>query len=319
MVPMRYFVALLALSAVPVLVAQAPIQTLPAPAAPATDPNKVVLTIGAQKITVSEYDDFVNSLPQQYQAYARGAGKRAFGEQIVQLTVLAAEAEKQKLDQDQKTKQELQFQRANFLAGIMFSNLQKNAKIDDAAIQKYYDEHKADFETVTARHILIRVKGAPMQAPAGKPELSDEEALAKAQEIRKRLVAGEDFATLAKAESYDTGSAAMGGSLGSFKKGMMVPPFEAAAFAAKIGDISEPVKTPFGYHIILVEKHESKSLAESKSDIETKLRPEMARQAVEALRKDVSVEMDDSFFGPAPRTGPSVGAPPSAPAPAPAK
>ena len=172
MVPMRYLVALLAVSAVPALLAQAPIQTLPAPAAPATDPNKVVLTIGTQKITASEYDDFVNSLPQQYQAYARGAGKRAFGEQIVQLTVLAAEAEKQKLDQDQKTKQELQFQRANFLAGIMFSNLQKNAKIDDAAIQKYYDEHKADFETVTARHVLIRVKGAPMQAPAGKPELA---------------------------------------------------------------------------------------------------------------------------------------------------
>jgi peptidyl-prolyl cis-trans isomerase C len=316
---MRYFVALLALSAVPVLVAQAPIQTLPAPAAPATDPNKVVLTIGTQKITASEYDDFVNSLPQQYQAYARGAGKRAFGEQIVQLTVLAAEAEKEKLDQDQKTKQELQFQRANFLAGIMFSNLQKTAKIDDAAIQKYYDEHKADFETVTARHILIRVKGAPMQAPAGKPELSDEEALAKAQEIRKRLVAGEDFATLAKAESYDTGSAAMGGSLGSFKKGMMVPPFETAAFAAKIDDISEPVKTPFGYHIIQVQKHESKSLAESKTDIEAKLRPEMARQAVEALRKDVSVEMDDAFFGPAPRTAPSLSAPPAAPAPAPAK
>jgi peptidyl-prolyl cis-trans isomerase C len=315
---MRYFVALLALSAVPALVAQTSVQTLPAPAAPATDPNKVVLTIGSQKITAAEYDDFVNSLPQQYQAYARGAGKRTFGEQIVQLTVLAAQAEKQKLDQEPKIQQELQFQRENFLAGIMFSDLQKNARIDDAAIQKYYDDHKGDFETVTARHVLIRVKGAPMQSPAGKPELSDEEALAKAQEIRKRLVAGEDFATVAKAESYDTGSAAMGGSLGSFKKGMMVPPFEAAAFAAKIGDISEPVKTPFGYHIIQVEKHETKSLAESKSDIEAKLRPEIARQEVEALRKNVSVEMDDAFFGPAPRTAPSFGAP-AAPGPASAK
>jgi parvulin-like peptidyl-prolyl isomerase len=320
---MRYFAAFLALSAVPALIAQAPIQTLPAPASPATDPNKVVLTIGTQKITAAEYDDFVNSLPQQYQAYARGAGKRAFGEQIVQLTVLAAQAEKQKLDQDPKIQKELQFQRENFLAGIMFADLQKNAKVDDAAMQKYFDEHKVDFETVTARHILIRVKGAPMQAPTGKPELSDEEALAKAQEIRKRLVAGEDFATIAKAESYDTGSAAMGGSLGSFKKGMMVPPFEQAAFAAKIGDISEPVKTAFGYHIIQVEKHETKTLAESKSDIETKLRPEIARQDVEALRKDVKVEMDDAFFGPAPRQAPSLGAPaasaPSAPAAAPAK
>jgi parvulin-like peptidyl-prolyl isomerase len=274
---MKYFVAFLALSAIPALFAQGQIQTLPAPAAPATDPNKVVLTVGTQKITAAEYDEFVSSLPTQYQAYARGAGKRAFGEQIVQLTLLSMEAEKQKLDQDPKVQKELLFQRENFLAGIMFQDLQKNAKVDDAAIQKYYDDHKTDYETISARHILIRVKGAPMQAPVGKPELSDEEALAKAQAIRKRVVGGEDFAKVAKDESDDTGSASMGGNLGNFKKGMMVPPFEQAAFAAKVGDITEPVKTPFGYHIIQVQSHEIKSLADSKSDIETKLRPELAR------------------------------------------
>jgi peptidyl-prolyl cis-trans isomerase C len=309
---MKYLLALLALSAVPVLIAQAPVQTLPAPASPATDPSKVILTVGTQKITAGEYDDFVNSLPAQYQTYARGAGKRAFGEQIVQLTLLAAEAEKQKLDQDPKVQKEIMFQRENLLAGLMFADLQKNAKIDDAAIQKYYDEHKNDYETVTARHILIRVKGAPMQATAGKPELSDEEALAKAQDVRKRLVGGEDFAKVAKEVSDDSGSASMGGNLGSFKKGMMVPPFETAAFAAKVNDISEPVKTPFGYHIIQVQSHETKSLADSKSDIEGKLRPDIARQAVEALRKSTTVELDDAFFGPAPPAAPASATAPRA-------
>lgn len=80
----------------------------------------------------------------------------------------------------------------------------------------------------------------------------------------------------------------------------MVPPFETAAFAAKVGDITEPVKTPFGYHLIKVEAHTTKSLAEAKPDIEKKLRPEMARVSVEALRKNATVTMDDSFFGPAP-------------------
>jgi peptidyl-prolyl cis-trans isomerase C len=325
---MRYTVAFLALSAIPALVAQNQIQTLPAPASPAVDPNKVIITVGTQKITAGEYDSFVNSLPQQYQSYARGTGKRAFGEQIVQLTLLAEEAEKQKLDQDPKVQKDILFQRENLLAGLMFAQLQKDAKVDDAAIQKYYEEHKVDYDQVTARHILIRVKGAPMQAPAGKPELSDEEALAKAQEARKRVVGGEDFAKVAKELSDDTGSASMGGSLGTFKKGMMVPPFEQAAFAAKIGDISEPVKTPFGYHIIQVQQHESKTLAEAKPEIESKLRPEIARAQVEALRKNVTVDLDDSFFGPAPRTAPTLGAPgaapaasaaPAAPAPAPAK
>ena len=310
---MKYLLALLALSAVPALIAQAPIQTLPAPAAPATDPNKVVLTIGTQKITAGEYDDFVNSLPEQYKTYARGAGRRAFGEQIIQLTLLAAEAEKQKLDQDPKVQKEIMFQRENLLAGLMFTNLQKNAKVDDAAVQKYYDDHKADYETVTARHILIRVKGAPMQAAAGKPELSDEEALAKAQDARKRVVGGEDFAKVAKEMSDDTGSAAMGGNLGQFKKGMMVPPFETAAFAAKVGDISEPVKTPFGYHIIQVQAHETKSLAEAKADIEGKLRPDLARQAVDAMRKNTTVEMDDAFFGPATPAAPATAVRPPVP------
>jgi peptidyl-prolyl cis-trans isomerase C len=318
---MRTILAVLALSAATALIAQSQIQALPAPASPAVDPNKVVLTVGTQKITAGEYDEFVNSLPQQYQTYARGAGKRAFGEQIVQLTLLAAEAEKQKLDQNPKVQKEILFQKENILAGLMFADLQKQAKVDDAAIAKYYEDHRVDYDTVTARHILIRVKGAPMQAPAGKPELSDEEALAKAQEARKRIVGGEDFAKVAKEMSDDTGSAAMGGNLGSFKKGMMVPPFEQAAFSAKVGDISEPVKTPFGYHIIQVQSHETKTLADSKSDIETKLRPELARQAVDALRKNTTVDMDDNFFGPAPRTTP-LGAPappPAAPSAAPAK
>ena len=107
--------------------------------------------------------------------------------------------------------------------------------MDDAAVEKYYNEHKSDYEVLKARHILIRVKGAPMQAVAGKPELTDEEALAKAQDDTQATGGGEDFATLAKAESDDAGSGAQGGELGEFHKGMMVPPFETAAFAAKVG------------------------------------------------------------------------------------
>ncbi len=283
--------ALLAFIAIPLL-AQTSVPGKP-------DPNKVVLTIGDEKITAADYDELVKSLPPQYQQYANGPGKRAFAEQIIQLKLLSADAEKQKLDQDPKVKAQLAFSRQNALAALMFQNIQDNVKIDDDAIQKYYDAHKNDYETVKASHILIRVKGAPMPAVAGKPELTDEEALAKAKAIRARVVGGEDFATVARAESDDAGSGAKGGDLGEFKRGMMVPPFEAAAFAAKVGEITEPVKSPFGYHIIKVEAHTTKTLAESKADIVTKLKPEMARQAVEGLRKAAKVDIDDSFFGPA--------------------
>lgn len=286
------------LFAAPALFAQAP-----AAAAPSADANKVVLTVGDQKFTAAQWDELVASLPTQYQQAARGAGKRQFAEQIAQLKLLAAAAAKDKLEEKPDVKRQMEFARENILAGAMYTRMQDSVKVDDAAIEKYYNEHKGDYETLKARHILIRVKGAPMPAAAGKPELSDEEALAKAQEIRKKLLAGEDFAKLAQTESDDAGSGAQGGNLGEFKKGMMVPPFEEAAFAAKIGEITEPVKTPFGYHIIKVEAHDTKSLADVKSDIAAKLKPELARAEVEKLRKNSNVQLDDAFFGPAQPTG----------------
>jgi peptidyl-prolyl cis-trans isomerase C len=317
----KFFVpAIVALSVLPSF-AQAPAMpkvpapAAAAPAAPPPEPNKVVLTIGDEKITEAQFDDMINAIPAQYQQYARGAGRRAFAEQIVQVKVLSQEAEKRKIDQQLKVKQEVEFQRQNLLAQAMFLALQESVKVDDAAVEKYFNEHKNEYEVLKARHILIRVKGAPMQAVAGKPELTDEEALAKAQALRKRLVAGEDFATIAKAESDDSGSGAQGGDLGEFRKGMMVPPFEEAAFAAKINEITQPVKTPFGYHLIKVESHATKTLPEVRPDIEKKLRPELARSSVENLRKGATVQMDDGFFGPAT----PAAAPVPAPGPAAAK
>jgi peptidyl-prolyl cis-trans isomerase C len=263
------------------------------------DPNHVVLTIGEIKLTAADYERLVSALPQQYQAYAKGPGRRAFAENLVQMKLLSNEAVKENLDKQPNVQDQLKFQREDLLARTMFLHFQDTAKVDDAAVQQYYQGHSGEFESVKASHILIRVKGAPMPAAAGKAELTDEEALAKAQAIRKRIAGGEDFATVAKAESDDTGSAQNGGSLGEFHRGQMVPPFEQAAFSMKPGDISEPVKTPFGYHIIKVEAHAARPLAEAKPDIEKKLRPDIARKQLEALRSSTPVQFDDSYFGPA--------------------
>ena len=99
---------------------------------------------------------------------------------------------------------------------------------------------EADIE---AAHILIRPEGGTPADSAA--------ALATIQQLRARVLAGEDFATLARQYSDDTGSGQRGGSLGSFGRGRMVPPFEAAAFALTApGELSEPVQTRFGWHLI---------------------------------------------------------------------
>jgi len=282
------------------------------PADAPVDPNKVILTIGSTTITMDQYNKMVDALPQQYQTFARGAGKRQFAENIVQLTLLAADAEKKGLDQDPSVKEQIAVSRKDILAKAMFEDMQKNLKVDDAAIQTYYDAHKNEYESVKAKHILIRVKGAPMPGVEGRPELTDEQALVKANAVRAKLVSGADFATVAKADSDDSGSAAQGGDLGEFRRGMMVPPFEQAAFSLKVGEISQPVKSPFGYHIIVVQEHKLKTLEDSKADIEKAIRPEMARKAVEDMRAKANVKIDDGYFGPAPPPTPAAPGPPAA-------
>jgi len=129
-------------------------------------------------------------------------------------------------------------------------------------------------------------------------DLTEEEALAKATEIKKKLDGGADFATLAKAESDDTGSGANGGDLGNFKHGQMVPAFEAAAFALPTGKVSDPVKTQFGYHLIRMDSKESKTFEQAKAEIVEKLGPEAAKKQADDLRAAAKVTFDDSFFGP---------------------
>ena len=267
--------------------------------------DKVILTVGDETMTVGQYNQLVDGLPEQYQATARGAGKRQVVEQLINLKAMAQEARRRKLDQDPGYKAQVAFQSENILASVLFRDMSANLKIGDAEVQKYYDEHKGEYERVKARHILIRTKGSA--APAGgKKELTDEEALEKTKALRARIVAGEDFAAIAKVESDDTGSGATGGDLNFFSHGQMVPPFEKAAFALPVGQVSEPVKSQFGYHLILVEKHESKTLDEVRPEIEKKLRPELAKQAVDNLRKQTTVKVDDSFFGPATPASPML-------------
>ena len=269
----------------------------PAPAAKPVAPDDVVITVGDMKVTEWQYERILESLPQNYQAAARGAQKKQFGDFLVRILVAAQEGRKRNLDQSPAYQIQATFAQANLLATVTNEAINKSIKVDEAEMRKYYEEHKGEFEQVRARHILIRAQGSPVNPPATKKELSDDEALAKAKELRGKLEGGADFAELAKAESDDAGSGSNGGELGTFHHGQMVPPFDQAAFALKPGELSQPVKTQFGYHLIQTESKDTRSFDDVKSELETRMRPAAAQKAIDDLVKKSGAVLNADFFG----------------------
>jgi len=140
------------------------------------------------------------------------------------------------------------------------------------------DRRVGESEVVKASHILLK----------SGPELNDDSLKTEASKILKSAKDNkEPFAILATKHSQDNGSASKGGDLGYFKKGMMVPEFEEAAFSAKVGDIVGPIKTQFGYHIIYVEDKRNEDIKYS----EIKLSPTMSTATKTKLFRDaVSIQ-----------------------------
>ena len=268
----------------------------------AVSADTVVLTIGSERITKAEFEQIFQQVVSQMPPERRGAAqdpqaRRQLAEQLAELKALAQEARRLKIDQTPEAKSQLAMRDDQLIAGLLYQQISKETKPSPADLQAYYDGHKNEWETVSARHNLIRMKGSPVALKDGQKDLTDEEALAKAKDLRAKIVAGGDFAALAKAESDDIGSGANGGSLGEFTRGRMVPPFDEAAFTLKVNDVSEPVKTQFGYHIIQVTKHDTKKMEDVKNEITDKVGPEMAQKSVEAIRDKASITFDQSYFG----------------------
>ena len=204
---------------------------------------KVLARVGSQDITEAEVFMFLQPFGQQaMMLYGTEQGRKMILDDVISMRLYALEGEKAKLDEAPDFRAALENTRRAMLAQSAMREMIKDIKITDEETRKFYDEHQDMFmqqERVHARHILVKAES--------------EDILAK---IQNDLKAGVSFDALAKQYSIDPGSAVNGGDLGEFPRGVMVPEFEEAAFGLKNpGDISEPVKSQFGWHIIKLEGH----------------------------------------------------------------
>ncbi len=229
---------------------------------------------------------------------------------VADMILVSKAAEDKKLGDTPEFKRKTEFARKKLLMEGLLQSIGKDALTDDA-MHKVYDEavkQIGEEKEVHARHILFR-------APAG-DEKASKEAEDKVKAVIARLKKGEDFAKVAGEVTEDPSGKANGGDLGYFSKDQMVPEFSEAAFKLENGQISDPVKTQFGWHVIKVEDKRVKpapKFEEVKPQIENFVVRKAQAELVTKLRAEAKIERMDK---PAKADDKPAA---STPAPAPAK
>jgi peptidyl-prolyl cis-trans isomerase C len=209
---------------------------------------------------------------------------------VADMILVSKAAEDKKLADTPEFKRKSEFARKKLLMEGLLQSIGKDALTDDA-MHKVYDEavkQIGEEKEVHARHILFR-------APAG-DEKASKEAEDKIKAVIARLKKGEDFSKVAGEVTEDPSGKANGGDLGYFSKDQMVPEFSEAAFKLEQGQISEPVKTQFGWHVIKVEDKRVKQapkFEEVKPQIENFVVRKAQAELVTKLRADAKIERMD--------------------------
>lgn len=243
----------------------------------------VLARFDGMTVTSDEFNQKLASLPDNLKA-AMLRNKKGFIEELAAEHFLFKEAERRKLDAEPDVKRLLEAARRKILvAKLIELEIDKKLSVTAEEAERYYNDHKDDFMTpvlLRASHILVK---------------TEEEARA----VKAELAGGADFEDTARRKSTDA-TAMRGGDLGFFQKGQFVPEFEDTAFKMKKGEVSDPVKTQFGYHLIKLTDRAEPILRDFKS-IKERLQERMLLQKrsqafkvyVEKLKGNSRVDIDE--------------------------
>ena len=243
--------------------------------------DTVVATVNGTKITLGQMIALRETLPPEYQQLPDDVLFKGIYEQLIQQEVLAQSI----TELSPRTLATLENDKRGLVSGIAIEGIVKEA-VTEEALQAAYDARFKDAVAQTeysAAHILVDTQEA-------------------ADKLKADLAGGADFAELAKANSTDTGSGANGGDLGWFGMGMMVKPFEDAVVAAKVGEVTGPVQSEFGWHLILVKETrlaEQPTLDQMRDELAAEVENAAITAKIDELTKGAAVTREGEALDPA--------------------
>jgi peptidyl-prolyl cis-trans isomerase C len=261
---------------------------------PEKNPERVLAKIDNHEIKEKDVDQVIQMAGPQGAGYDNEQGRKVILDRLVATRLFALSGAKQGLDKTPEFESTLESFATQALASAAIEKSTRDIVASEEESKKFYDENPDQFttpESIHARHILVS---------------DDVTSSDRVKSIQAELKKGVSFDVLAVQHSIDPSAVQGGGDLGFFSRGEMVPEFEKAAFALKEpGDISEPVKSAFGWHIIKLEEKQPSSVLgydEIKPQIVQYLsnekRAQRYREELEALKKEYKVELFEAEKAP---------------------
>jgi peptidyl-prolyl cis-trans isomerase C len=267
-----------------------PGQPLPRPqGTPGIAEDEVLFEAGGRKFTVRDLRAAYEEIPVNLRSRIPSGALQQFVERLVLMRLLAARADNEGVPKDPRFQRELDYLRSELLAQWAHQALANSVVVKEEDKRSYYEKHGDRFEYLRARYILIRFGQG---GGAAATQRSPEEALVEAERVYQELVKGGDFVVVAQRSSEDPATRESGGDMGVIARSILPPVLDKLLFSMKPGELSKPIKTPFGYGIYKVEEHRKKSFEEVATEIVPALSMELLQKKLDDLRRTVPINTD---------------------------
>ncbi len=257
--------------------------------------EKILAEVGPYKLHKEDLEDLMKSDPQvrellKVKPELKPQIQKNLLERWLNITLLSLAAREEKLNENPEIKRKLLEAENLILAESYLQKKLSQISIQEEEMRNYYEKNKEKYsepEQVHLKHILIFV-------PEGADKQTKEKALNRAKQIKAQLLKGAKFEELAKLHSDDTASREKGGDLGVLKKGETLPEFEEKVFKLKVGEISDPISSPYGYHIVkVIKKLPPTTLPYEK--VKDEVREDLKREKERALLEKEIEELKQKF------------------------